>query len=332
MKGRCVDRHSSSNENLPSLTECYSSPAIVRQKYLSRDVSRARRRTLLSGGNTLVQRPQLPPLALGTPVLALWRREYYPAIVIDYAPSRKQFRVKYCDDVMRWLPRKSIAASTDANFASVPLADLELIEGLTTEASQLGREASRGTLQEAVEKSYDRLFEIACGGRPSERRDAFFASQRSRSHLAHSINRGALSFHDFFILTDIVAKKCEPMLQDERVCGFFAKEAHIDDLRDPSVKLLINQAIHMVLLPELISLCDDLATPGERRLMGEGPNTKDYVTFLLSRREMSRLAMNKQGLGLYLICPGPSCEPIRIRMLGPEYSSLIGLRADIATQ
>lgn len=299
MGGKRVGRHSLSNEGLPSLTECYSSPAIVRQKYLLKGTPRTRKRNSLSNGSSSIVQLQLsppqlmPPLAIGTPVLALWRREYYPAIIVDYAPSRKQFRVKYCDDVMRWLPRKSIAASADTHFVSVPLADLELIESLTTEISRRSREALRENFQKVIEKLYGHLVEIACGKRPSKRRDAFFVSQRSRSHLARSINRGPLSFHDFSILTDMVMVRYKPMLQDERVCNFFAREAHIDDPRDPSVKLLINQAIHMVLIPELISLCGDLTSSGEHSLLGENSENKDYVAFILSRREMSLLAMNK---------------------------------------
>lgn len=62
-------------------------------------------------------------IPLGTPVLALWRKEYYPAIVIDYKGERRgrRYRVKYCDNILRWLSRKNLVLPNDSTFNTVPV-------------------------------------------------------------------------------------------------------------------------------------------------------------------------------------------------------------------
>lgn len=66
-------------------------------------------------------------VAIGTPVLALWKLEYYPAIVQQYSSEKSRYQVQYCDGVQRWMPRGKFAVTSDRDFCAVPvLPQLEL--------------------------------------------------------------------------------------------------------------------------------------------------------------------------------------------------------------
>lgn len=66
-------------------------------------------------------------VAIGTPVLALWTLEYYPAIVQQYSSEKSRYQVQYCDGVLRWMTRGKFAVTSDRDFCAVPvLPQLEL--------------------------------------------------------------------------------------------------------------------------------------------------------------------------------------------------------------
>lgn len=61
------------------------------------------------------------PVAVGTPVLARWRSEYYPALVLQFSPEKAKYQIQYCDDVLKWMSRNKFVTVSDQAFCSVPV-------------------------------------------------------------------------------------------------------------------------------------------------------------------------------------------------------------------
>lgn len=138
---------------LPTLEECMSSPSRVRELYIGESIVKSTvKARKLSAEDELTVYPSHEHLIItnpdkgasdinitkpksiftdsvleedtipvGTPVLALWRTEYYPAMIIECHErnERVKYKVRYCDNVERVLPRNRISTPRDPNFTSV---------------------------------------------------------------------------------------------------------------------------------------------------------------------------------------------------------------------
>lgn len=237
-------------------------------------------------------------VAVGTPVLALWRTEYYPAIVVEVHPVRAGwYRIKYCDDVMRWIKRTKFVTTWDGDFCRVPLADVELIRssfGLSQEAKKFRLPPEAMPTVREQRKILKSLLE---GKRDSRRRKAFFTDQRVRSALHQEIRTGPLTFDAYFALLSSVQGQAIALLEEEgpgESLEAFQREGQLagETLDTLQLRLLLRQFTATVMMPELImdiigQIDPDCADREAALVELSHAGQKDYVEYLLGQRDLA---------------------------------------------
>lgn len=244
-------------------------------------------------------------VVVGTPVLALWRTEYYPAIVVDVHPTRAGwYRIRYCDDVLRWIKRTKFVTTWDRDFCHVPLADVDLVQS----SFELSQEAQKFRLppeaMPMVEEQREVLRGLLEGERDSRRRRAFFTDQRVRSALHQEIRTGPLTFAAYFSLLSSVQGQAIALLEEgSGSLGAFQREGQLageapDTLQ---LRLLLRQFTAVVVMPELIldiigriepNCVDREAALVEMSHAGQ----KDYVEYLLGQRDLAEWGRRRATL------------------------------------
>lgn len=174
------------------------------------------------------------------------------------------------------------------------MADLRAIED-SMQSSQ-----SQKTLEETLDvaalldSAWPVLVAIISGERTTWRSRQFFKSQRERAVLHHEVCAGPLSFAEYYLLSDQLHARVEAAVSAEEGEGkLFHAFAAMAGIVGTSMKLLLTQFTSMVLLPELVLHHVKQMYPDRddveaqtRKLWQE--NRKDYVQYLLSRRDLAR--------------------------------------------
>lgn len=178
------------------------------------------------------------------------------------------------------------------------MADVRVIEDSMQRSEGQRNPPDAIDASQLLENAWPLLKRLIAGKQTTRRSVQFFKSQRERSILHYKVCAGPLSFAEYYSLSDLLHAKVESAVVSEEglFCAFtlMADAATMDIV---SAQLLLKQFTAMVLLTELVLWHVAQLYPNRdaeeqtRRLWQE--NSKDYVNYILSRRDLARWGRRK---------------------------------------
>ena len=179
--------------------------------------------------------------------------------------------------------------------------DAEKIQSQTDQSqSQSGMNFE--ALERSIEEHWDHLLGLLRGDHITTKRMQFFQGHRERVRLQFEVQRGPFSFQEYYTLCDLLWDRVDKAIRsDDLKVDVIMEEAGLNDLDHAGKISFCRNLTHAVILPEFIvryvkdryPKCDPVSKV--RELSEEGSEFKDYVNYLLSRRDMRRWAQSKSG-------------------------------------
>ena len=240
-------------------------------------------------------------IPLGTPVFVKKGSVYMPARIVKINDNDTYNLKIFTKSIMKSVTRDLIVQTSDESFPRVPLHQ----DFLSYEV----KSTKKRDIEKFLIEYTGELLEVVRGERESRRRDMFFGSIRERHELQEQVRAGPLTSAEYYDLIDTMIFKWLPVHTHEMTAlsqRVGIKASH--RFKDEAVALLQRQFVSDVLVAELIILIlinygPDLNGSNKMTLEdadawitsggdGDKANEDDCLTYLMSRREMLRWAMN----------------------------------------
>lgn len=152
-------------------------------------------------------------------------------------------------------------------------------------------------LDDVLSKNWKATMQILLGERTTRKQIQFFKSQKDRSYLHNEVRTGPLTFKEYYKLFDMLWAKIEVFINDStEASAHFTMDSGVE--RDDAIfKLLLQQYAAVVLLPDLMLSHVKSLYPNsdaeEKIQQLSGEDRKDYVEYLLSKRDVANWGRRK---------------------------------------